>query len=169
MTNQEIAEKWANQWYTKLHDEGATITKLLHSAITEATKQQSERITELEAALKRNVSRAEEVHDLDMVEIGKQKKRTKEAITEATWDITRKYNIACRAIDAIYDENEKYEALARQFYGETDMIAPGKDVAAGSYQPSFEIRAEAWDKWIKNRPTSEQDGSKKTTTKDKEI
>lgn len=51
LTNQQIAEKWANQWYTKLHDEGSTITKLLLSTITEAREQQAERIEELEKLL----------------------------------------------------------------------------------------------------------------------
>ncbi len=88
------------------------------------------------------------------------------AIDEVTGDIRRKYNIACRAINSIYDANERYEALALQFYGETGMMAPGKDVAPGSYQKSFEVRAKAWDEWMENRfPQPTESGE--TTQEDK--
>ena len=44
-------------------------------AKADSENKQAKRITELQAALKRNASRAEEVHDLDMVEIKRLKER----------------------------------------------------------------------------------------------
>lgn len=40
-----------------------------------------------------------------------------------------------------------YEAKALTFYRMTGMMAPGKDVPAGSSQRTFEVRHAAWDVW----------------------
>ena len=51
MTNEQIAEKWANTAYD--HDEGMGLLEILLSAIREATAGQAERIEELREELKR--------------------------------------------------------------------------------------------------------------------
>lgn len=57
------------------------------------------------------------------------------------------------------DANERYEKLARQFYDETGIMAPGKDVAAAAHdsQPSFDERFELWIEWLKEKGASDAD------------
>ena len=66
-----------------------------------------------------------------------------------------KYTEVLRMIAEEYIENissvslsEQYEVLAKKFYEETGIMAPGKDVAqADSSQPSDEDRKKAFDEW----------------------
>lgn len=46
---------------------------------------------------------------------------------------------------------DRYERLAEEFWRDTHMMAPGKDVSPQMGGPSFEERAAAWREWIKTR------------------
>ena len=43
---------------------------------------------------------------------------------------------------------ERYERIAAQFYRETGIMAPGKDVSAAGGQPEHEVRRERYDAWV---------------------
>jgi len=50
------------------------------------------------------------------------------------------------------DENEQYEQLAAEFYRDTGMMAPGKDVpAAMGCIWSPRERFEKWNEWLTHR------------------
>lgn len=46
---------------------------------------------------------------------------------------------------------EYYEKLAEDFYKETGLIAPGKDAAAGSGQPDYDVRWAKFQEWLTRR------------------
>lgn len=55
-------------------------------------------------------------------------------------------------IDESDGSTEKYDRMADQFYRETGMMAPGKDVPAGlSGKYDFETRSAKWDEWIQKQ------------------
>ena len=52
------------------------------------------------------------------------------------------------------DATERYEKLAKEFYRETGLMAPGKDAPASvAEDPEYqhEYRKQEWDKWMKAR------------------
>lgn len=49
--------------------------------------------------------------------------------------------------------NDRFEARAEQFYKDTGMMAPGKDVPAAMGGPDVDERMEAWRAWTKANPT----------------
>jgi hypothetical protein len=53
---------------------------------------------------------------------------------------------------------ERYDRLAEEFYRETGMMAPGKDVAAAMAEDNNRERFTAWIAWLKahaRRPSVE--------------
>ena len=139
LTNQEIAEKWIKR--LDLGEFGWP--EGIRRAVREATEQQTERIAGLKAALKRNMSRAEEVHDLDMKKIKEQ----------AEW-IEELEKLRSEVAALVLWLNEP---------GYTSLFRRGR-IPAGMLK-NIEERISL----TQNRPTSEQSGSKKTTTKDKVV
>lgn len=48
--------------------------------------------------------------------------------------------------------NERYERLTEEFYRETGMMAPGKDVPAAMGSSDDRTRFNAWYEWLSRRP-----------------
>jgi hypothetical protein len=47
--------------------------------------------------------------------------------------------------------NHEFEKLAKQFYCETGMMAPGKDVPKGMYPHNPRERHDLWCQWLERR------------------
>lgn len=57
------------------------------------------------------------------------------------------------------DSNERYERLAKTFYDETGLMAPGKSVPVemAASQPGLDEREEAFDSWMGERIRAARD------------
>ena len=61
------------------------------------------------------------------------------------------------------DASERYEKLASEFYRDTGLIAPGKDVPASvAADPNYkyEYRWQEWVKWLRERIGSPEERRK---------
>ena len=49
------------------------------------------------------------------------------------------------------DASQRYEVLAKLFYREELVMAPGKDYPGAMSPPSDEERREKWERWMRTR------------------
>lgn len=191
LTNQEIAQKWVKELHAHSTGEWQHNEEIILSAIREATTQQVEIVKDLHKAVAIHVTTIEE----QVERIARAEERSEEledkvneyedmSITCPSCSLPFfPKEIGRRSTPKGADEgsaptenrpegeapmvmpNEEFEKLAAQFYEDTGMMAPGKDVAAAAYRSEeldgYPARTDAWLKWLikqENRP-DKQDGS----------